>query len=63
MPQESRLPPPDVSIDEAADWLGQSRATIYNYLHRGELESYKLGRSRRIKRESLLKLVGRDSES
>jgi excisionase family DNA binding protein len=55
-----RLAPPSdddgyaYSIDEVAGRLGVHRTTIYDMLHRGELESVKIGARRVIPRGSLL---------
>ena len=44
---------PDLSPETAAREMGVSRTTIYELLTRGELQSYHVGRSRRITRTSL----------
>jgi len=48
--------PGDLSINEACSILGVTPPTIYKLLNRGELAGYKVGRSRRITRESINKL-------
>ena len=37
-----------LTVDEAAQRLGIGRSHAYNYVLRGELESVKMGRSRRV---------------
>jgi excisionase family DNA binding protein len=51
-----------LSPREAADDLGVCVATIYVLLGTGELASYKIGRARRIPRESIdaIKQQGQD---
>jgi excisionase family DNA binding protein len=48
-----------VTVDEAADALCVSRATIYKMLDDGRLPSLRLGRSRRIRRGDLEDFVAR----
>ena len=43
--------------ESAAAVLSVSRATVYIYLANGELESIRMGRSRRIPREALERFV------
>lgn len=45
------------TVDEAAEALGCSRATIYGYVLSGDLPSVKLGRLRRIPATSLVDFV------
>ena len=51
-------PPLAYSPGDAARMLGCSRDTIYTLMRRGELQSYKVGGMRRIKRSDLLALLG-----
>jgi excisionase family DNA binding protein len=37
-----------VTVEEAAHMLGVSRATLYKVIMRGEIESFTVGRARRI---------------
>jgi excisionase family DNA binding protein len=37
-----------VTVDEAAEMLGVGRATLYKIVMRGEIESFTVGRARRI---------------
>jgi len=37
-----------VTVDEAAEMLGVGRATLYKIVMRGEIESFTIGRARRI---------------
>lgn len=43
----------DLSINEVCAILNVSPPTIYKLMNRGELESYLVGRARRITRESI----------
>ncbi|MEL6300282.1 MAG: helix-turn-helix domain-containing protein [Pseudomonadota bacterium] len=45
------------SIKESSDKLGVTPRTIYNLLYEGKLESFKVGRSRRVTDESLRRLA------
>jgi len=42
-----------LTVDEAAQRLGIGRSHAYIYVLRGELESVKLGRSRRVPAEAI----------
>ncbi len=44
---------------EAAELLGVSRTTVYELLNAGQLESIRIGRSRRIPRAALVAYVDR----
>jgi excisionase family DNA binding protein len=46
-----------VTVEEAAKFLGLSRAFIYVLMERGELRSCRIGRTRRIPRASLVALA------
>lgn len=48
-----------LDVDEAAEALGVRRTHLYQLLSRGELESVKLGRSRRIPVGALEEYVAR----
>ena len=48
-----------LTIDEAAQRLGIGRSHAYVYVLRGELESVKLGRSRRVPLEAIDAFVAR----
>ena len=48
-----------LTIDEAAQRLGIGRSHAYVYVLRGELESVKLGRSRRVPVEAIDAFVER----
>lgn len=41
-------------IDEAANYLAISRASLYEILSRGEIASVKIGRSRRVPLRALI---------
>ncbi len=45
--------------EEAADQLSISRSSLYLLLTKGELESVRIGRSRRITKQALLDYVER----
>ena len=46
-----------LTVDEAAQRLGIGRSHAYIYVLRGELESVKLGRSRRVPAEAVEEFV------
>jgi excisionase family DNA binding protein len=46
-----------LTVDEAAERLGIGRSHAYVYVLRGDLESIKLGRSRRIPAEAIEEFV------
>ncbi len=46
----------DLSVVETCALLGVTPPTIYRLLNRGELDGYKVGRSRRITGESIARL-------
>ncbi len=48
---------PNLNPHEAAEYLGVSRGTLYRLMDRGELASFTIGRSRRIRREVLAEYV------
>ena len=48
-----------VTVNEAADYLRLSRASIYQLLNKGELRCAKFGRARRIPVEALKDYVQR----
>ncbi|WP_239341672.1 helix-turn-helix domain-containing protein [Frankia sp. CiP3] len=48
-----------LTTTEAADLLGVSRTTVYELLNAGQLESVRIGRSRRIPRAALVAYVDR----
>ena len=49
-----------VTVFEAAAFLRLSRSTIYSLMCEGELPFVKLGRSRRIPKNSLVQLAARE---
>lgn len=49
-------PDRDLSIAEVSSVLNVTNPTIYKMIARGELDSYKVGRSRRITQESVRRL-------
>ena len=48
-----------LTVKEAAAFLRLSRSTIYNLMDSGELQSVKLGKSRRIPRRCVIELAAR----
>ena len=42
-----------LSVQEAAQLLGINKPTLYRFIHTGQLPSYRIGRRRLIRRESL----------
>ncbi|WP_394707565.1 helix-turn-helix domain-containing protein [Sedimenticola selenatireducens] len=46
----------DCSVTETCTWLNCTPPTVYKLLASGDLEGYKIGRSRRITRESIQRL-------
>lgn len=50
-----------LTVTETHERLNCSRGTIYNLLRAGELESFKIGRARRIRPESVAAYVERNT--
>ena len=48
-----------LTLDEVAEALRQSRQSVYRHIERGDLEAVKVGKSRRVPRESLEAFVER----
>ncbi len=48
LPERIAIPRLLVTVSEAAETLGLSRSTVYSLLDSGQLESRKIGASRRI---------------
>lgn len=46
-----------ITVAETAETLGVCRQTVWNLIKRGELESVKIGRARRVKAASVLSLI------
>lgn len=44
---------PDLTVQEACALMKCTAPTVYRLIHRGELQSYKVGRVRRITSESV----------
>lgn len=53
----TKLEPLLLRVDEAAEALALSRTKVYELMASGELESVKVGRSRRVPRSALDSLV------
>lgn len=54
--------PPTLTVHEAADLCGCCDRTVLNKLRSGELQGVKLGRSWRISKECLRRLIDGDPE-
>lgn len=50
-----------LTVAATAETLGVCRQTVWNLINRGELESIKIGRARRIKAASVLALINGES--
>ena len=50
------------TVQEAADQIGISRASLYRLVQTGEVPSFTIGRSRRITNEALERFVRRLAE-
>jgi len=50
---ESRWPQPDLTVKGVMRQLNASRDMVYKLIAVGELQAYHVGRSRRIRRESV----------
>ncbi len=50
-----------ITVAATAETLGVCRQTVWNLINRGELESVKIGRARRIKTASVLALINGES--
>ena len=48
-----------LTLDEVAEALRQSRQSVYRHIANGDLEAVKVGKSRRVPRESLEAFVDR----
>lgn len=57
----TKIEPLLLRVDEAADALALSRTKVYELMATGELESVKLGRSRRVPLDALQAFV-RDAQ-
>lgn len=44
-------------VEDVADKLGVSKATVYRMVHRGELQGVRMGRSVRVFPESVRKMM------
>lgn len=50
-----------LTVAATAETLGVCRQTVWNLISRGELESVKIGRARRVKAASVLALINGES--
>jgi excisionase family DNA binding protein len=63
-PEESPLTPPLLlTVEEAAEYLGVGRSTMYGLIRDGEVESIRIGRLRRIPSDALPAFLARLRES
>ncbi|MFD1954262.1 helix-turn-helix domain-containing protein [Paenibacillus thailandensis] len=46
-----------MSVEQAAKYLGVCRATAYNWCNSGELPSFKVGNTRRIRKDTLVEWI------
>lgn len=46
-----------LTIEKACEWLGLSRAKVYQLMDRGELPYVKIGRARRIPKRALVEFA------
>lgn len=46
--------PEVMSVEQTADYLNVSRATAYNWCKLGDIPSFKVGNTRRIRKEVLM---------
>jgi excisionase family DNA binding protein len=53
---------PTISVEEAGEILGISRAAAFKAAHTGELPSIRIGRSIRVPTAALLRLLAVDTE-
>lgn len=55
---QSQTTPLLLPVSDVADLLGVCRSTVWNLIAAGKLDTVKLGKSRRVKRSSVLALAG-----
>jgi excisionase family DNA binding protein len=49
--------PDIISVQQVADFLGVSKNTLYSWCNTGELTSFKIGNTRRIRKSVLLNWI------
>lgn len=52
--------PPTITVDEAADIVGISRAAAYRAVHKGQIPALRIGRRLLVPSASLLEMLGLD---
>ena len=62
MNQESYLPPISVGIDDGARLIGITRSMFYEFIARGEIPTFKLGRRRLIIVKNLEAFTNRQAQ-
>ena len=67
MPQIPKKPTPEnaefIKIREAAEWLGVPFSSLREYVSRGLLPSYKLGRHRLFRKRELLDAIRESTQA
>lgn len=51
-----------LTIDEVATQLASCRATVYSLIRSGQLESVKIGRSRRVSDAAIAEFIARNTQ-
>lgn len=54
--------PEILSVDQAAKYLNVCRATAYNWCKAGDLQSFKVGNTRRIPKTALIQVLTRSGD-
>ncbi|PRW84533.1 DNA-binding protein [Pseudomonas simiae] len=62
MNSESRANPNSVGVEDGARLIGVARSAMYDYIGRGEIPTFKLGRRRLILFKSLEAFVSRQAQ-
>lgn len=67
MPQNTKKPVSEnaefIQIREAADWLGVPFSSLRQYVSRGLLPSYKLGRHRLFRKRELIEAIRQSTKA
>ena len=54
--------PPTITVNECAAIVSVTRRTVYNLIKNGEIKTVKIGRSRRVLTNPLIKRYGLDAD-